>query len=78
MQARLRSRFQHLWIDQRVVDDGVGLRERMHDIERKAANAARPGAGEPDMARFEDRSQIGQPRDGIRERHKESRPRKRR
>ena len=40
-------------VDQRVVDDGVRLVERGEHLERQAAEAARPGAGQPDVAGLE-------------------------
>ena len=43
-------------VDQRVVHDHVGLREPGERVERQQAGIARPGAGEPDMARREHRN----------------------
>ncbi len=52
---------QDAWIDQRVVHHDVGLRQAGQRIEREQARIARPGAGEPDVARLEDRN-AGAPR----------------
>ena len=61
--ARMRS------IDQRVVHDDVGLGEPGQRIEREQARIARPGAGEPDMARLEDRNAGALRRQGVPGRH---------
>ena len=52
-----------LGIDQRVVDQRIGLAERRHDVEGQAARVAGTGAGEPDMAGLEARAACGDPRE---------------
>src|SRR5262249_2460728 len=45
-------------IDQGIVDDDIRLREAGGRVEGQQAGIARPGAGEPDMARFEQRHAV--------------------
>ena len=45
----------HCRVDQRVVDQRIGLAERRQHVERQAAGVARTGAGQPDMAGLETR-----------------------
>ena len=59
-------RAQRRRIDQRVVDHRVGRGERRHHLERQAAEAARPGAGQPDVPGLELRQRRRQPGDGRR------------
>ncbi len=47
---RLAGERQHAPVDQRVVDDDVGLRQRRRARRASAARVAGPGAGQPDMA----------------------------
>ena len=69
-EPRLRSgQRQDALIDQRVVNDDVGLRQAGQRIEREQARIARPGAGEPDMARLEDRNAGALRRQGVPCRH---------
>ncbi len=70
LEARLRSgQRQDAWIDQRVVNHNVGLRQTGQRIERQQARIARPGAGEPDVAGFEDRNAGALRRQGVPRRH---------
>src|SRR5690606_7003220 len=43
---------EHTLIDQRVIDDDIGLGERVQRMESEQARIARPGADKPDPARF--------------------------
>jgi hypothetical protein len=47
---------QHPLVDQRVMHDHVGLGEAGERVERQEAGIARPGAGQPDGARRENRN----------------------
>ena len=42
-------------VDEGVVDDDIGLRQRRHGVERQVAGIARPGTDQPDMTRLEPR-----------------------
>ncbi len=57
------GRAQRRRVDQRIVDHRVGLGERRDHLERQAAEPARPGPRQPDVARFELRQRRRQPRD---------------
>jgi hypothetical protein len=55
---------EHGFIDERVVDDDIGLGERVHRVERQEARIAGPGADEPDPAGLEAGQVLQEVRDG--------------
>ena len=78
LQLRLRAgERQHAGIDQCVVQDDVGLNKSGNRIEREQTRVTRPGAGEPDMARRQERIWTAQRSQGVELVHDRS-PRNRR
>ena len=64
--SRLRARErQHALVDQRVMNDDIGLGEAGERVERQQTGIAGAGAGQPDMPRLQDWNAAAQGREGF-------------